>query len=88
MVDTINKKERVQRVSLICSNHFFPKLAIRRAIHVLGLRCRLSDKPLCDKVDVVFPLQKVSTFIHGCFWCFTDRSLALFESSLHEENYG
>lgn len=48
-----------------------PELALRRAVHALGLRYRVSIRPL-PKVrrtaDLVFTRAKVAVFLDGCFW--------------------
>ncbi len=48
-----------------------PELALRRAVHALGLRYRVSARPL-PKVrrtaDMVFTKAKVAVFLDGCFW--------------------
>lgn len=68
MVDTLTTAERSKRMSLIRSKDTAPELAIRRALHALGLRYRLGNKHLPGKPDIVFPRQKVAIFVHGCFW--------------------
>lgn len=48
-----------------------PELALRRALHALGLRYRVNARPLSGKrmtVDVVFPRAKVAVEVRGCFW--------------------
>lgn len=48
-----------------------PELALRSAVHALGLRYRVSAKPLADlrrTADLVFPRAKVAVFLDGCFW--------------------
>lgn len=48
-----------------------PELALRRATHALGLRYRVSVRPL-PKVrrtaDMVFTRARVAVFMDGCFW--------------------
>lgn len=48
-----------------------PELALRREVHALGLRYRVSIRPL-PKVrrtaDLVFTKVKVAVFLDGCFW--------------------
>jgi DNA mismatch endonuclease, patch repair protein len=48
-----------------------PELALRSAVHALGLRYRVSAKPLAElrrTADLVFPRAKVAVFLDGCFW--------------------
>jgi DNA mismatch endonuclease (patch repair protein) len=48
-----------------------PELALRRAVHALGLRYRVSVRPLPSikrTADLVFTRAKVAIFLDGCFW--------------------
>lgn len=48
-----------------------PELALRSAIHALGLRYRVDTPPvegLRRRADVVFPRAKVAVFSDGCYW--------------------
>lgn len=48
-----------------------PEKALRSAVHALGLRYRVSAKPLAGlrrTADMVFPTVKVAVFLDGCFW--------------------
>lgn len=48
-----------------------PELALRRAVHALGLRYRVSIRPLPAvrrTADLVFTRAKVAVFMDGCFW--------------------
>lgn len=48
-----------------------PELALRRAVHALGLRYRVSVRPLPAvrrTADLVFTRAKVAVFMDGCFW--------------------
>lgn len=46
-----------------------PEVALRRAVHRLGLRFRLQRRlvPRCT-VDFVLPRYGVAVFVDGCFW--------------------
>jgi DNA mismatch endonuclease (patch repair protein) len=47
------------------------ELAVRRALHGLGLRYRVHRRPLPSlrrTADVVFGPARVAVFIDGCFW--------------------
>src|SRR3978361_230575 len=47
-----------------------PELALRSAVHALGLRYRVSAKPLAGgrrTADLVVPRAKVAVFLDGCF---------------------
>ncbi|WP_163796953.1 very short patch repair endonuclease [Mycolicibacterium sediminis] len=48
-----------------------PELALRSAVHRLGLRYRVAAKPLPGlrrTADLVFPRARVAVFLDGCFW--------------------
>lgn len=48
-----------------------PELAVRSAVHSLGLRYRVGVRPMPEirrTADLVFPKAKVAVFVDGCFW--------------------
>jgi DNA mismatch endonuclease (patch repair protein) len=48
-----------------------PELAIRSALHRMGLRYRVDFAPLSDRrrrADIVFTRQRVAVYVDGCFW--------------------
>lgn len=48
-----------------------PELAIRRALHALGLRFRVDfgpDPAIRRPADIVFTRRKIAIYIDGCFW--------------------
>jgi len=48
-----------------------PELALRRAVHAMGLRYRVATRPLKDlrrTADLVFPTERVAVEVLGCFW--------------------
>lgn len=48
-----------------------PELALRSAAHALGLRYRVSTRPLPSlrrTADLVFTKTKIAVFVDGCFW--------------------
>ncbi|MDP4015145.1 MAG: very short patch repair endonuclease [Candidatus Nanopelagicales bacterium] len=48
-----------------------PELALRSAVHALGLRYRVDKQPLPQlrrRADLVFTRAKVAVFLDGCFW--------------------
>ncbi|NHZ32982.1 very short patch repair endonuclease [Massilia rubra] len=68
MVDTLTSVERSARMALIQGKNTAPELALRKAIHALGMRYRLHAKGLPGKPDLVFPRFRTAMFVHGCFW--------------------
>lgn len=48
-----------------------PELRLRSAAHRLGLRFRVSRRPVPAvrrTADLVFPGQRIAVFVDGCFW--------------------
>lgn len=48
-----------------------PEIAVRCAVHAMGMRYRVSTRPLPDvrrTADLVFRRTKVAVFVDGCFW--------------------
>lgn len=48
-----------------------PEMAVRSAVHALGLRYRVNTRPepsLRRTADLVFRRAKVAVFVDGCFW--------------------
>jgi DNA mismatch endonuclease (patch repair protein) len=45
-----------------------PELALRRALHALGLRYRVHLAGLPGRPDVVLTRARVAVFVDGCFW--------------------
>lgn len=48
-----------------------PELAVRRALHAMGLRYRVHRQPLPGlrrTADIVFRGARVAVFVDGCFW--------------------
>lgn len=67
-----------------------PELALRRAVHALGLRYRVDLPPLPGlrrRADLVFTRAKVAVFLDGCFWhgCSEHHSVAKTNASFWAE---
>lgn len=48
-----------------------PELALRSAVHALGMRYRVGLRPVPQirrTADIVFTKAKVAVFLDGCFW--------------------
>jgi DNA mismatch endonuclease (patch repair protein) len=46
-------------------------MALRRAVHALGLRYRVDARALPNlnrRADLVFPRARVAVFLDGCYW--------------------
>lgn len=67
-----------------------PELALRRAVHRLGLRYRVAVRPLPEvrrTADLVFTRAKIAVFLDGCFWhgCPTHHTVAKRNASFWAE---
>jgi DNA mismatch endonuclease (patch repair protein) len=64
--------ERVRRVMTgTRSRDTNPELAVRRAVHAMGLRYRVNTRPLPAmrrSADLIFPREKVAVMVDGCYW--------------------
>jgi DNA mismatch endonuclease (patch repair protein) len=68
MADFLSPKERSERMSRIGSRDTLPEVALRKALHALGLRFRIHDKRLPGRPDIVLPRFRTVVLVHGCFW--------------------
>lgn len=68
MADIMTAEERSHRMSLIRSRDTGPELALRRALHGMGMRYRIHVQGLPGRPDIVFPSARVIVFVNGCFW--------------------
>jgi len=68
MADFLSPAERSARMARIRSNDTSPEIALRRALHALGLRYALHKKGLPGRPDLVLPKHRAVVFVHGCFW--------------------
>ena len=68
MADFLSPKERSERMSRIRSKDTSPEVALRKALHALGLRFRIHDKRLPGRPDIVLPRFSTVVLVHGCFW--------------------
>ena len=66
--DIVTAQERSRMMAGIRGKNTKPELAIRSALHRLGIRFRLHDKGLPGKPDLVFPKYRAVVLVHGCFW--------------------
>lgn len=68
MVDIVDRATRSRMMSGIRGRDTKPEIAVRRYLHAVGLRFRLSPRNLPGRPDIVLPKHKVVVFVHGCFW--------------------
>lgn len=57
-----------RNMSAIRSRDNKTEVALRRAIHALGLRYRLHSKAVIGRPDLIFPRARVAVFVDGDFW--------------------
>lgn len=63
-----SRDEIARNMSAIRSRDNRTEVALRRLLHVAGLRFRLHSKRLIGKPDIVFSRQRVVVFVDGDFW--------------------
>lgn len=68
MVDVVDPVTRSRMMANIKGKDTRPEIALRKALHALGLRFRLHSKRLPGTPDIVLPKWKAAIFVHGCFW--------------------
>jgi DNA mismatch endonuclease (patch repair protein) len=68
MADIMSASDRRERMRSVKQRDTEPELALRRGLHRLGLRYRLSGGGLPGRPDLVLPRFRVAVFVHGCFW--------------------
>jgi DNA mismatch endonuclease, patch repair protein len=68
MADIVDPFTRSRMMASIKGSNTGPEIALRKALHALGLRYRLHDRKLPGRPDIVLPRWKAVVFVHGCFW--------------------
>src|SRR5581483_7137703 len=68
VADIVDRKTRSRMMSGIRGKNTKPELALRRALHSLGLRYRVHASGLPGRPDIVFPRYHAVVQIQGCFW--------------------
>jgi DNA mismatch endonuclease (patch repair protein) len=68
MIDVVDKITRSRMMAGIRGKNTKPELALRRALHRLGLRYRLHVVGLPGRPDIVLPKHRAAIQMHGCFW--------------------
>lgn len=67
-MDTLTPDKRSKLMSRVRARDTRPEMAVRRAVHRMGLRFRLHRNDLPGRPDIVLPRHKMAIFVHGCFW--------------------
>ncbi|TYO85174.1 very short patch repair endonuclease [Oceanicella actignis] len=72
MADVHDRATRSRTMARVKARDTSPELALRRALHRLGLRYRLhgaaAGGALPGRPDLVFAGRRAAVFVHGCFW--------------------
>jgi len=68
VADIVAPAVRSRMMASIRSRDTKPEMAVRRYLHGLGFRYRLSPRELPGRPDLVLPRYKAAIFVHGCFW--------------------
>lgn len=68
MVDIVAPEVRSRMMASIRARDTKPEMLVRRHLHGLGFRYRLSPRGMPGKPDLVLPRYRAVVFVHGCFW--------------------
>ena len=68
MTDVVNAATRSRMMAGIQWKNTKPEIAVRRALHRMGLRFRLDGSALPGRPDLVLSRHRTVVFVHGCFW--------------------
>ena len=68
MPDRLTRDQRSRLMARVRNKDTGIEIAVRRALHALGLRFRKHGRRLPGTPDIVFPRQKVTVFVDGDFW--------------------
>ena len=68
MADIVPAEVRSRMMAGIRGRDTKPELILRRGLHALGFRYRVSPKDVPGKPDMVFPKYGAVILAHGCFW--------------------
>jgi len=68
MADTLSKRARSERMSLVRGKNTKVELTVRSLVHKLGYRYGLHAGDIPGRPDLVFRSRRKVIFIHGCFW--------------------
>ena len=68
MIDIVSPETRSRMMSTIRGRDTKPEMLVRRHLHGLGFRYRLSPRDLPGRPDLVLRRYNVAIFVHGCFW--------------------
>lgn len=67
-MDTLNRRQRSERMALVRNRDTKPEMVVRRGLHALGYRYRIHVGGLPGRPDLVFTKKRKAIFVNGCFW--------------------
>ena len=67
-MDIFDQKKRSKIMSCVRGKNTRPELALRSALHRMGLRFRLFRRDLPGTPDIVFARKRLAVQVRGCFW--------------------
>ncbi len=67
-MDRITPDQRSLNMAAVRSHNTKPELAVRSALHAMGLRFRLHQRSLPGSPDIVLKKHSTVIFVNGCFW--------------------
>ena len=67
MADIVDKVTRSRMMAKIRARNTGPEVALRRALHAIGIRFRI-HAALPGTPDLAFRRYGAVCFVHGCFW--------------------
>jgi DNA mismatch endonuclease (patch repair protein) len=68
LIDVVTPEVRSRMMSSIRARDSKPEMLVRRHLHGLGFRYRLSPRDLPGRPDLVLSRYGVAILVHGCFW--------------------
>lgn len=68
VADIVSSQIRSRMMSGIRGQDTKPEMLVRRHLHGLGFRYRLSPRDMPGRPDLVLPRHRAVVFVHGCFW--------------------
>ena len=66
--DTLSREKRSQLMSNVRHKDTKPELAVRSALHEMGIQFQFNLTDLPGTPDIVLPEYRTVIFVHGCFW--------------------
>ena len=94
-MDRLTPEHRSWNMSRIAGRNTVPEQALRRILHRIGFRFRLTTgEKVFGKPDIVLPKYRTVVFMHGCFWhrhrnckqCYTPKTRIDFWKRKFESN--